>query len=37
MGVDHLFEVWHATVTDLDFVSVKDLMEHMLLSEFRVK
>ena len=34
MAVDVLFEVGHATVADLDGVSVKDLM---LLGEFRVK
>ena len=26
VAVDVLFEVWHATVADLDGVSVKDLM-----------
>ena len=37
MAVDVLFEVWHATVTNLDGVSVEDLMQHMLLGGFRVK
>ena len=37
MAVDVFFEVWHATVTNLDCVSVEDLMQHLLLGEFRVK